>query len=239
MGKWQEAADYATKVINSGKFELYTPENYKSAWTQATGGSEVIFEVYIDMTNLSNENCSYMTFPDGAYGDCLASAELVNIYEDDDVRKTCYVQDKDKTAGLWWTTKYAGKGLNSPDANNTVVLRLSEMYLNRAEALSQGAKITGCEALYDLRAITSARNATMSNETSNLAKVKVERRKELAWEGHYFFDKARWNESVVRKPDAYLTEKYATIQADDDKWALPIPKRELEVNENLEQNKGY
>lgn len=238
MGEWQKAADYATKVINSKKFTLYNKDNYLSVWNGITGGSEVIFENYIDLTNYSNEDCSYMTFPDGAYGDCIASPELMALYEEDDVRLKLYRQDKAQTAGLYWTLKYEGKGLSTPDANNTVILRLAEMYLNRAEAQVNGATVPGTTALADLNAIATSRGAT-AYPAAGMEAIRTERRKEFAWEGHYFFDLARWGQGVTRSACYSLTPDRQNIPFPSFRWALPIPKRELEVNENLKQNDQF
>ena len=238
MGQWQNAANYATKVIESGAFELYNPANYVDVWKQATGGSEVIFEVYIDINNRSNLNPSYMTYPGGAYGDCLASPELIGLYEDSDIRLQAYTAGDESDPSLYWTLKYAGKGVGLPEANNTVVLRLSEMYLNRAEAIVRGASVAGVTALSDLSAITEKRGASAYGAVGMEA-IKAERRKELAWEGHYFFDKARWNDAVVRPASWNLNAAYQNISFPSYRWALPIPKRELEVNHNLVQNENY
>ena len=238
MGEWQKAADYATKVISNPDYKLYEADDYTSVWTEDTGGSEVIFENYIDMDHLSNTACSYMTFPGGSYGDCIASQALYNLYEDGDVRKELFCQDDAQTEGLWWTLKYEGKGLYVPDASNTVILRLSEMYLNRAEAIVRGASVSGVTALDDLNAIASRRGAS-EYTAAGIQAVKIERRKELAWEGHYFFDLARWNDPVSREACYNLQPDNQNIPFPDHRWALPLPKSELEVNENLVQNDEY
>jgi len=238
MGEWQNAADYATKVINNKDFKLYSASEYAEAWTGNVGGSEVIFEAYKDINTRSNLDCSYMTYPDGAYGDCIASPALLALYGDGDVRGEMYRQDKDETAGLFWTLKYEGKGLATPDANNAVVLRLSEMYLNRAEALLNGASVSGTDALSDLNTITSHRGASALT-AAGMEAVRTERRKELAWEGHYFFDLARWGLPVNRAACFGLQEKNQNVPFPDYRWALPLPKTELEVNENLIQNENY
>ena len=48
MNKWQEAADYATKVINNKKYELAPADAYAAMFSAATApeGGEIIFEVY-------------------------------------------------------------------------------------------------------------------------------------------------------------------------------------------------
>lgn len=237
MGKWNECAEYATKVIDNKNYKLWTADEYADVWTNEVGGSEVIFEVYIDISNNSNENPSYMTYPEGAYGDCLTSLDLYNSYDEGDVRLDCFIQDSKGNEGLYWTTKYAGKGITTPDANNTVVLRLSEMYLNRAEATVNGAK-SSASAVSDLNAITSNRGASAYTSVG-MADIRAERRKELAWEGHYFFDLARWNQPCNREANSFLQDKNRNIPFPDYRWALPIPKRELEVNESLIQNDNY
>ena len=61
-----------------------------------------------------------------------------------------------------------------------------------------------------------------------------ERRLELAFEGHIWFDYARTERasSISDRPDQSLA-------ADSYKWELPIPQREIDVNGNLKQNIGY
>jgi hypothetical protein len=149
-----------------------------------------------------------------------------------------YTPDDAGTPGLLWTTKYSGKGVGQPEANNIPILRLSEMYLNRAEAIVKGATVAGVTAMNDLTAITSNRGAT-APAAAGMEAVKAERRKELAWEGHYFFDLARWNDPVVRPASWNLNPDYQNIPFPSYRWALPIPKGELEVNENLVQNDQY
>ena len=51
------------------------------------------------------------------------------------------------------------------------------------------------------------------------------------------FDLARWNEPVERT--YFVSAQIKDIPADSFRWALPIARRELEVNPNLEQNPGY
>ena len=238
MGEWQKCADYATKVINNDSFKLYEAADYATVWNQPVGGSEVIFENYIDLSNYSNLDCSYMTYPEGAYGDCIASNSLISLYSEDDVRGKLYRQDSQQTPGLWWTLKYEGKGLNIPDANNTVILRLSEMYLNRAEALVNGANVAGATALDDINAIVTRRGIAALT-SAGMEAIRLERRKEFAWEGQLFFDLARWGQPVNRESCYGLMEKNQNIPFPDYRWALPVPKRELEVNENLKQNDQY
>ena len=241
MGEWQNAADYATKVIESGKYEMWTAEEYPTVWGQELGSGEVIFEVYGKRTNGaygSWEDLSYLTSPEGS-GDPQAAQPLIDLYAEGDVRLDTYRTDENEESGILWTAKYPGKGDNAaPDCNNVVIFRLSEMYLNRAEAIMRGAKVDGATAVSDLNVITSNRGAE-AYTSAGPADIQTERRKELAWEGHYVYDLARWGLPVERSKAA---AEYPLITQNQDipfpspKWALPLPKSELDVNENLVQN---
>ena len=234
--QWQKSADYAAKVINSKKFNLWTVEDMTDAACFAADvpakGSEVIFEIYGSKQN------SYDPYRDGlcpmcgpnGYGDAGASMDLVNLYEEGDVRGTLF-QESD---GVIWTAKYIGKGLATPDLTNTIVVRLSEMYLNIAEAVANGA--TGHNGVAALEAIATNRGATPQTVTKE--GVYLERQKELAWEAHYWFDLGRTKRNMTRT-DFVGDESAKTLVWGADKWAMPIPLRELGVNPNLVQNTGY
>lgn len=232
--QWQNAADYATLVIESGDYNLWSAAELPTVWVKdlPTDGGEVIFEIYGSKSNSYDEyweGPSYMTNPTG-HADCAAHDDLVNLYEAGDVRGTLFRTDPENVSGSWWTTKYAGKGVATPDLNNVIVLRLSEMYLNRAEALVNGATISGTTARADLNAIRANRGvAALSSAGSEV--VFAERRLELAFEGHLWFDYARTGRASVRSDYPLAADSYM--------WSLPIPKRELDVNANLVQNEGY
>lgn len=233
--QWQNSADYAAKVINSKKFTLWTATDIKDAacyTVDVPTGGEVIFEIYGDKSNAydgHHDGLSPMCGPDG-YADAGASTDLKNIYEAGDVRGTLF-QEKD---GVLWTAKYKGKGIAKPDLTNTIVIRLAEMYLNIAEATVNGA--TGHDAPAALKALAESRGGTVPTVTSE--GVFSERHKELAWEGHLWFDLARTGRAMTRV-DFVGDESAKEVQPGDIRWAMPIPFREFGVNPNLVQNEGY
>lgn len=235
MENWQEAANYASKVINSGKYTLWTPEDMKNSncfREDVRNGGEVIFEVYGAKSNSYDayrDGLSPMTGPNG-YGDAGCSADLINLYEETDVRGSLF-QEQD---GVTWTSKYIGKGVASPDLTNTIVLRLSEMYLNLAEAVANGA--SGYDGTAALVAIAVNRNATAQRCTRE--GVYLERQKELAWEGHLWFDLGRTKRDMTRE-DFIGSESARNLEWGSYKWAMPIPLREYGVNPNLTDNPGY
>jgi len=241
MEDWNSAAAYATEVINSGIFRLWTAEEYPNVWSKdypALEGTEVIFEVYGNTSNNyygGYEQTEYMTNPSG-YADCAMSEDIMGMFDASDVRGGLIRTDKNEKSGLWWTTKYVGKKGTQPDCANSIILRLSEMYLLRAEAAQHGAT-SESTALDDYNAVTVARgNAAKSVVT--LKEIQDEFRKEFVYEGHYFFDLARWQQGVTRTHFSG-NPLYQNMPFPDYHWALPIAQSELEVNENLVQNEGW
>ncbi len=245
MGNWQKAADYATEIINSGDYTMYTAEQYSvyksdtnpaGVWGALTAGSEVIFVIYGSEGNSSHGNwdvISYIMSP-GGYGDVGASEDVIGLYEPDDVRGDLFTNSAD-FPNDFWTLKYPGKdGYLRED--NINVLRLSEMYLIRAEALLQGASVSGSSAVNDINTIRSNRGAS-ELATITLAGVYKERRMELCYEGHELFDLARTQRELVRTD--YQGAENQNVDFPDYKWAMPIPQSEMDANINMVQNPGY
>lgn len=242
MNKWQEAADYATKVINNKKYELAPADAYAAMFSAATApaGGEIIFEVYGSDKNEYWDNSGwahlpYMTTTDdqGSHGDVCATKDLYDLYSEGDVRKSMYKQHGND----YFPTKYSGKPKDSdPKYTNIPILRLSEMYLNRAEAIINGASVQGVTAESDLRKIATVRGASQTAAATKQG-VFDERRRELAFEGHITADYARCNKSMTRKD--FDDSKNKDVAFPSYMWALPIPNRERTANPNVAQNPGY
>lgn len=107
---------------------------------------------------------------------------------------------------------------------NTYIIRLADTYLMEAEAL--GATGTRAQALLDaVRA-----RVGLGSVPVTLAAIKAERRKELAGEGHRWFDLVRWGDAAtVLQGRGFVAGKHEVF---------PIPFRELQGTK-LEQNPGY
>ena len=137
----------------------------------------------------------------------------------------------------YFPTKYSGKPKDSdPKYTNVPILRLSEMYLNRAEAIINGASVQGVTAESDLRKIATVRGASQTAAATKQG-VFDERRRELAFEGHITADYARCNKSMTRKD--FDDSKNKDVAFPSYMWALPIPNRERTANPNVAQNPGY
>ena len=242
MNKWQEAADYATKVISNKKYELAPADAYAAMFSAATApeGGEIIFEVYGSDKNEYWDNSGWAHLPyttttddKGSHGDVCATKDLYDLYSEGDVRKSMFKQHGND----YFPTKYSGKPKDSdPKYTNVPILRLSEMYLNRAEAIINGASVQGVTAESDLRKIATVRGASQTAAATKQG-VFDERRRELAFEGHITADYARCNKSMTRKD--FDDSKNKDVAFPSYMWALPIPHRELTANPNVAPNPGY
>jgi len=126
--------------------------------------------------------------------------------------------------GKVYTMKYDVEYFNIP------VIRLSEVYLNRAEARVHQSDATG--AMDDLNVVRERSNAGSYTGSPTLVDCEIERTIELYWEGDYFHNMRR-----LQKPNFALDINGNTYNWDDVKLAFPIPKSQLDVNPNLIQNR--
>ena len=249
---WQLAADYATKVINNGRFKLLSGDKFVEMWSGSsdvapTSGSEIIFEVYVSQNDGSTGgDLGYtLTLPEtdgglGGYGDVRISQDLLDLYESTDVRLTELTNKSTnpKYEGYVWSIKYPGKnGLLA--YNNVPIIRISEMYLNRAEAIYRGATISGVNALDDLNRVATSRGSSSYGQSQlSINTLFTERRKEFLFEGHVYFDMKRLQLKLERN-DYTFESSMKIINFPDPRWAFPIPENDILNNSNLVQNPGY
>lgn len=237
MGDYVNAAAYASQIIaKSSDYSLYTVDNYTTVWG-TDAASEVIFEVYGSTGNANNpywENIGNMYDPDG-YGDVCATNNLLALFEAGDVRANMF-KTKAGYDSYRWPSKYPGKANLRED--NIPIIRLSEMYLIRAEASLKGVTTTGVTALDDYNMIRTNRGLDAATSV-NMNDLFDERRRELCFEGHLVFDYARLGKALDRDDEDNKITGAEDIPFPSYRWALPIPISEMEANENMVQNPEY
>lgn len=143
--------------------------------------------------------------------------------------------------------KYAGGAYGSTTENlaNAKVFRTGEMYLIRAEARAEQGRFSGANsAESDINALRTARitgytPVTFASQTAAIDAIMMERFKELAFEGHRFFDLKRRNLPVTRLAADAPTASSATLPAGNFRFLLPIPNPEVLANPLMQQNPGY
>ena len=163
------------------------------------------------------------------------SAELVDAFEIGDNRFTDWVNSyNDSTDTFFYPFKYKIEE-GDPGIEYSMVFRLAEQYLIRAEARVQQGDIVGAQA--DLNAIRNRAglpNTIAADQASLLLALEQERNVELFMEwGHRWLDLKRTN-----RADAVLESlKSPDWQSTD--ISYPIPQEEININSNITQNSGY
>jgi hypothetical protein len=235
--EWAPAYALANEIIESHTFSL--EPQYENAFEKEQT-DEAIFEIPFTVTDPGS--LAFWFFPGsmgGRYG-IAPSGNLVNSFEEDDERLNVAIQPED--FGDDFGAKYTDI---STTADDIPVLRLAEMYLIRAEAAARMGNYA--QALADVnvireRAGLEGYDATTADLNGNgtltaaevLEIVLIERRHELFYEGHYFFDLKRFADAVPAA-QARLTALGLTGH----KLLFPIPQREIDANPALIQNPGY
>ena len=96
--------------------------------------------------------------------------------------------------------------------------------------------------LYDSPAFFKNKSVNISRNGQVLAEIKLERRKEFAFEGMRFHDLRRWNQGFERQPQKYIQPgEIISVSSTDHHWLYPVPQHEMNANSLPKdyQNPGY
>jgi hypothetical protein len=169
-----------------------------------------------------------------------ATNDILSIYSATDVRGRNSLFNTVNVSGtnLLFTKKYATGSVN---ATPVKLLRLSEMYLIRAEAAVEKTNPDFAQANSDLNIIAkrgdlSAPTINLSTKDQLIDAVLLERRKELAFEGDLLFDLLRKGKGVNRVDCNALT---CSVTNTDYRLTMPLPASTVNVNSLMVQNQGY
>jgi starch-binding outer membrane protein, SusD/RagB family len=234
---YDNAITMATEVINSNKYSLVSNSNYMNAWS-ANYSSESIFEIANTPTDNRGSDALGGMYLGTGYGDYLPSNDLVSLIPANDVRRGWFQVDPTLTGNYapFRLVKYP----STTGLNNTKVMRLSEVYLIRAEAYARKSNPNTTGAQNDLNTIRQRAQPTAAPVTATgtalINEIMLERRKELAFEGQRLWDLMRQKKSIVRTD---CTAAICTITYPSPLVILPIPDVEMRANPNMVQNPGY
>jgi hypothetical protein len=242
-GDWAKALTNAQDVITNGGYTLTTTANhvaYFNGGALRTDKVETLLELGFDPNgNAGLESLPYL-FLQAGYGDALACDAFYSSFSATDVRRSMMVDAVRGGKNVKVINKYPS------NINYTIkVMRLSEVYLIAAEAAYQ----TGNTLLAQnyVNQIATRRDPLFTGYISTgaqlLEDILTERRKELAFEGHRYWDLARYNRDVIRvnQNTNYPSNVPLTIAANNFRRILPIPQTELDANASIrsQQNPGY
>ncbi|MBS1524864.1 MAG: RagB/SusD family nutrient uptake outer membrane protein, partial [Bacteroidetes bacterium] len=239
-GDWQDAQKQATAIIsNTSEYGLSSLNT-----TFLKNSSEAIWQ--LQPVNLGWNTPDAQIFilrstgPNGSTYPVYLSSSLVSAFEKGDQRRTNWIDSVAVNNTIYYYPyKYKSATLNAPVTEYTMVLRLGEQYLIRAEAEANNNDVT--DALNDLNLIRN--RAGLSNysgptdENSVLAGILHERQVELFTEwGNRWLDLKR-TKNINAVMTAVASAKGTTWNVD---WQLyPIPLYDITQDPNIIQNPGY
>lgn len=231
-GNWAEAVENATKVIDNTALYKWTTLD-KVFLKQST---TTLWQLMPAVNGKNTNEGETFIFTAGPPPLTALSPQLMNAFSTGDLRKILWTKAVSKGTDTWYHAyKYKQFQNTGTSVEYSIVLRLTEQYLIRAEAKAHLNDVLG--AAQDLNAIRNQAGLTNTMATTTneiIDAILQERRLEFFTEfGQRFFDLKRTN-----KLDSALSAVKLGWDTKDKLW--PIPASELAVNPNLlPQNSGY
>lgn len=230
MGEWASAEAQATSVINNPNYNLVDVNE-----VFLKNSLEAIWQL-MPVSSVSNTEEGGIFIIDAPSPAQELSSELLSAFEVDDTRRINWVGSfEDEAATYYYPNKYKIKYGNDPLDEYSMVLRLAEQYLIRAEARVKQNDISGAQSdLNSIRNRAGLGNTLAASHDELLLAIEHERQVELFTEwGHRWFD-------LKRTARAQVVLNALKSDWQDTDLLYPIPQSEMESNINLKpQNPGY
>lgn len=239
LENWNLAEKYSTKVIAQSSMyhlvedldQVFLANSQEAIWQLSPIGAGT------GATN-TNEGSVFIIHPIiPSLSYLKLSEELVNDFKAEDKRRMHWI-NYHEGIDVYYAFKYKIQNSMETVTEYSMVFRLAEQYLIRAEARAQENKLS--EAIADLDKVRERAGVGLLSvvnpeiaKDALLKEILKERRLELFTEwGHRWFDLKR-----TGKAGAILSSQGSSWEATD--ILYPIPEEELLSNPNLTQNPGY
>jgi hypothetical protein len=231
--QWAQAANAASAVLNEDGLyvwetdldKLFLKSCSSTIWQFASGGGYA-----------NTQEGALFIFNAGPPPTVALRPELYDSFEVGDRRKNHWIRPiTDGTTTWYHAYKYKQNIGSTTTTEYSVLLRLAEQYLIRAEARAkQGDLIGAKQDLNFVRTTAGLGNTTALTSAEVVDAIIQERRFEFFTEtGMRFFDLQR-----TGKLDTALSPLKPGWNSTDSLW--PVPQSELLINPNLApQNAGY
>jgi len=246
---WSKVLGYCNDVINGGYSLL---PNYDQLWDgQHENSSEAIFEINYEGTNSSGNWGASMFIGMDWKKFNIPSNDLVVAFdaEGDKVRKAASIIWLDVT-GKWsdpnWPQNvypfiYKYRNNIWPSPQNYIFIRLADILLLKAEALNETGDVNGAAALVNqVRNRVGLGQTPASTQADMRLAIEKERRLELAFEGHRWYDLKRTGRAIeVTNATTGPAGGLLGYSIGINQLLWPVPQSEIDKNQQLTQNPGY
>ena len=262
MQQWDKASLYAKKVmaahpaltnLNTATGKFLVKDNVENIFSM--GGS--------DVHRIFNYICQSYS----------VSKELYDAYSSSDLRKSQWYWKKglfvgpvrvtqnnmylsyDVSDANYYERAYSEKG-KQEEVSGQFLMRSAEAYLNEAEAEAYLGKEDEARRVLNLlrgnRISASSNSAVTASGAELITFIRNERRRELALEGHRWFDLRRYMVCSVLPESNAITHEWTyysshtsttmterrrfVLEANDDAYTLPIPQEVINFNTGMPNN---
>jgi hypothetical protein len=221
--KWAEAEAYASQVISNPKYALVKP--YKAFFTAPFQTSESVFELAY---SVNDRNTFWnLWYPSSSGGQFTLKPSDVLIAKLNNPaiggsRNTLIAGTGTTVYGVLYNT-------TASSIDPSYLIRISELYLIRAEARAQLNKLADAAAdLNIIRARADVGPTTATTQADLIQAIEDENAVEFAFEGHRWFDLVR-------------TERAGAVLGLTNRnyWLFPIPYSDVLSDPDVTQNPGY
>ena len=255
--KYQNAAAILKEIIDSNTFSLES--NYGKLFTKGNNElPESVFEIKYLSGNVGEGNgfsaiftparFDMAIFPNNMQGSgrVLPTPEVAASYEAGDKRRQASIADSVRlVTGKYEKELYGLKfvdfttGVQGDGGVNYTSLRYADVLLMYAEAANETDQLSTAET-YINRVRTRAGLPDLNGLTKEGMRLALEKERQLEFflEGHRWFDLVRTGR-LQTVMNAYFTSKGLKFTVAEHETLMPIPLREIDINPNLGQNKGY
>lgn len=259
MERYDEAVAYADSVLNTHAYELLDFNARRvndSSSVMYASSPETIFTQGANIMTILHAPVDQTYKMVSGY---TSSADLLACYKDNDLRLKEFFVDRWGAATGKRCIKWRDEQSATDEVSDCMALRLPEVYLNKAEALALlGRDAEARGTLEELRRnrIESDTYESVNHSGGDLVSfIREERRRELCFEGHRWFDLRRYavnteypqtttveHKSLVYQDggslEGFVQGKYVLNPYDQEPaaWILPVPRTEVEFNEGALMN---
>lgn len=264
MQRWEDASRYADKVLRAPHTQLENLNTAEEAFLRKDN-PEVLFSM-----GGSDVTCTMCN----SWKSFRVSHDLYQTYADEDLRKTQWwwtyedfvgdIKPKmpNKTTVETTSQEYYYYGYNwasngaLAEVSDRFLFRTAEAYLNKAEAEAylghDGIARDIINRLRMNRYQTGSDYQLTESGDKLIEAIRDERRRELALEGHRWFDLRRYAVCAVHPQSKEIVHEYTlfesrnsttmterrryVLKANDPAYTLPIPNEVLEFNTGMQNN---
>lgn len=247
MGDYSNAVKFAGLSVTGDGSDMVGIDDYSKMYTTSMNIPEVLFRIAITSSDGNLPGNQWGQGTASSYqANYSVSYSLNNLFTSTDIRRSMVrlVECDGGPCYVVWKWNSGGSSIGLVDIP---YIRTAEMYLILAEANYRlGGPDNATEALKYLNIIREKRYSdyTAGTETGSALEsaIMLQRRLELAFEGHRFFDLKRLNQNVERDGMGYFSDGSGApsdvqlVLSTSPYYLMAIPQDELDANDNMVQN---